>query len=61
MMSGVAEFVMRTLTAILLPLILGQTGIFFAEIMAWFGADLILITSYFVTIKKIEKKFHTGG
>jgi len=58
MMSGVAEFVMRTLTAIFLPLAIGQTGIFFAEIMAWFGADIILITSYFVTIKKIEKKFN---
>lgn len=60
MMSGVAEFVMRTLTAIFLPLAIGQTGIFFAEIMAWLGADIILITSYFVTIKKIEKKFNTG-
>ena len=39
MLSGIAEFIMRTLSALLLPLIVGQTGIFFAEIMAWLGAD----------------------
>lgn len=55
MVSGIAEFIMRTLTSYLLPLIVGQTGIFFAEIMAWIGADVILITSYFVTIRKVEK------
>lgn len=55
MVSGIAEFVMRTLTSYLLPLAVGQNGIFFAEIMAWLGADVILITSYFVTIRKLEK------
>ena len=50
--SGIAEFVMRTLAAILLPLAVGETGIFFAEILAWAGADAILIPSYFVTMRK---------
>ena len=55
MVSGIVEFLMRTLTAFLLPLAVGETGIFFAEIMAWIGADVILITSYFVTIRKAER------
>ena len=54
MVSGITEFIMRTLTSYLLPLAVGEIGIFFAEIMAWIGADVILITSYFVTIKKAE-------
>ena len=54
MVSGITEFIMRTLTSYLLPLAVGEIGIFFAEIMAWIGADMILITSYFVTIKKAE-------
>ncbi len=51
MLSGVAEFVMRTLSALFLPLLVGQTGIFYAEILAWIGADVILVTSYFVKIR----------
>lgn len=55
MLSGVMEFAMRTLTALLLPLWVGETGIFFAEIAAWIGADIILIISYFIIFAKIRK------
>ena len=55
MASGIAEFIMRAATAILLPMVIGETGIFYAEIMAWMGADVILVSSYFVVIKKSEK------
>lgn len=55
MVSGIAEFIMRAATAILLPLLIGETGIFYAEIMAWTGADMILISSYFVVIRKVGK------
>ena len=34
LVSGVAEFVMRAMTAILLPMLIGEKGIFYAEIMA---------------------------
>ncbi len=51
MLSGVAEFIMRTLSALLLPILMGQNGIFYAEILAWTGADVILVTSYFVKIR----------
>lgn len=56
MVSGVAEFVMRAATAILLPLWVGEIGIFFAEIMAWAGATVILVISYFVVVKKTERE-----
>jgi Na+-driven multidrug efflux pump len=46
MVSGIAEFIMRTGTALLLPLLVGESGIFFAEILAWLGADVILVSSY---------------
>lgn len=52
MVSGIAEFVMRTTTVLFLPMVIGEAGIFFAEVAAWTGADVILITSYFVTIRK---------
>lgn len=56
MVSGIAEFVMRTGAALLLPLAMGQGGIFWAEPLAWLGADLILIPSYFITTRRITKK-----
>ena len=43
---------MRALTAVFLPLLIGETGIFYAEIMAWTGAVVILVISYFVVMKK---------
>lgn len=55
MVSGIAEFIMRAVTAILLPMLVGETGIFYAEIMAWMGADIILVSSYFVVVKKTER------
>ena len=55
MVSGIAEFVMRTGGVLLLPAVLGETGIFVAEVLAWAGADMILIPSYFITMRKISK------
>ena len=52
MMSGVAEFIMRTGGVLLLPMVMGQNGIFLAEVLAWAGADVILIPSYFIILKK---------
>lgn len=53
MLSGVAEFVMRTLSVILLPMLFGEVGIFFAETAAWLGADVVLVISYFSQMKKV--------
>lgn len=60
MVSGIAEFVMRAATAILLPLLVGETGIFYAEIMAWIGADVILVSSYFIVVRKTEMKMKSA-
>ncbi len=56
MASGIAEFVMRTGAALTLPHILGQEGIFYAEVLAWAGADLILITAYYARIHRLSAK-----
>ena len=54
MVSGCAEFGMRTAAALLLPMALGQDGIFYAEIAAWAGADFVLFFSFFSSIRKIS-------
>lgn len=51
MVSGVAEFIMRTGGVLLLPALIGENGIFIAEVSAWAGAVVILLPSYFITLK----------
>lgn len=46
MCSGIVELIMRVTVALLLPLLIGQEGIFYAEIVAWSGAALLLYISY---------------
>ena len=58
MLSGVAEFLMRTVSALLLPRFMGENGIFYAEIMAWAGADVILVISYFIVVRKLPSEVH---
>jgi putative MATE family efflux protein len=53
--SGIAEFIMRTVSAVFLPMLIGENGIFYAEIMAWTGAVIILIISYFAVIRRTER------
>lgn len=55
MVSGIAEFVMRTGGVLILPAMMGENGIFLAEVLAWAGADMILIPSYFITFRRISK------
>ena len=55
MVSGIAEFLMRTGGVLLLPPLMGETGIFIAEVLAWLGADMILIPSYFITLRKASR------
>lgn len=54
MASGVAEFVMRTGAALLLPVLFGENGIMYAEVLAWLGADLILVPSYLYMMWKLK-------
>ena len=57
MVSGIAEFVMRICAALLLPLAVGEIGLFYAEVLAWIGADFILIPSYYIVVKQKERRF----
>lgn len=52
--SGIAEFIMRTGSALFLPALVGSVGVMYAEILAWFGADLILVPSYFIVMRKLK-------
>ncbi|MDD3243403.1 MAG: MATE family efflux transporter [Eubacteriales bacterium] len=53
MVSGIAELVMRVGCALLLPLWVGSTGIFYAEVAAWGGAMIVLILSYVVRMRRL--------
>lgn len=56
MLSGIMEFIMRTTAVMLLPRFVGEKGVFYAEVLAWTGATVILVTSYYAVRRKIEKK-----
>ena len=55
MVSGIVEFIMRTGAALLLPLAMGETGIFFAEVAAWLGADVVLTISWIAVSGKLKQ------
>lgn len=38
---------MRIVAALWLPKLMGQNGIFYAEVSAWIGATVILVTAYY--------------
>lgn len=54
MLSGVVEFFVRVGVALLLPQFIGQNGIFYAEIAAWTGATVLLVVSYYISIRKFK-------
>ncbi len=54
MVSGISEFIMRTGSALVLPLFMGQEGIFYAEVLAWFGADVVLFFSYLYCSRNLQ-------
>lgn len=55
LLSGFAEFIMRTGAALLLPGIIGYSGVFWAEVLAWLGADFFLIPGYYWALRKHRK------
>lgn len=50
--SGVMELLCRVGLVLTLPAIMGLQGIYYADILAWVGADLVLIPGYLLTIRK---------
>lgn len=57
MLSGVVELVMRIGAALLLPMVMGEWGIYLAEILAWGGAAVLLIFGYYKRIREFTARF----
>ncbi len=53
MASGFMEMVMRIGIALLLPLAIGQEGIFYAEVGAWTGAAVVLVAAYYIRMHRL--------
>ena len=54
MISSIFQLVMRTGCALLLPALIGESGVFYGEVCAWLGADLLLAFSYFYCMRKFR-------
>ena len=61
MLSGVVELVMRVAAALLLPALLGEWGIYLAEIMAWGGAAVLLMAGYYRRMRLLSCQMEQGG
>ena len=53
MLSSAVQLVMRVGCALFLTRLIGESGVFFGEVMAWAGADLLLAGRYFYLERKI--------
>ena len=56
MVSGVVELAMRVLSAMILPGLMGEWGIYLAEVFAWIGAAILLICGYYHRIHQLENE-----
>ena len=54
MISGLAELLMRVSAALFLPAVLGYEAVFWGEVLAWLGADVILLSSYRARMRGIS-------
>ena len=54
MVSGIVELAMRIGCALLLPLLVGEWGIYIAEISAWIGAAILLIWGYYHRMRHLR-------
>lgn len=54
--SGVTELAMRSVAAMVLAGIWGYTGICLSNPIAWLGADIFLLVTYYAVFRKIKKK-----
>lgn len=56
MVSGFVELVMRILCALVLPGLMGEWGVYIAEIAAWGGAAVLLMWGYYRRMRALEAK-----
>lgn len=54
MASGITEMVMRVCVVLILPQFFGQISVYFAEVAAWIGADVLLVTAYLIKMKRLK-------
>ena len=54
MVSGMVELVMRIGTVLILPLLIGEWGVYIAEITAWGGAAVLLAVAYYRRIRVLD-------
>lgn len=55
MISGFSEMALRIGVVMILPLFIGQSGIFYAEIAAWTAAAIILVFAYYIQIRNYKE------
>ena len=55
MVSGLAEFIMRTFMAIVMTRFLGGVAVMWGEVLAWSGADLVLMGALLYEFQKLKK------
>ncbi len=60
MVSGIVELAMRVLSAMILPGLMGEWGIYLAEVFAWIGAAILLIFGYYHRIHQLEQNMKTA-
>ena len=46
--------------ALALPVLIGQSGIFYAEVLAWLGADVVLGLSYLTLMRRVRRSSYAG-
>lgn len=56
MISGIVELIARMSMALLLPQILGEYGVYIAEIAAWIGAAVLLAATYYRKMHQYAKE-----
>ncbi len=57
MISGFVELAMRVGAVLFLPAVIGYSGLFYAEVLAWAGADALLISNYYHSLSRIQRKW----
>ncbi|MBO5055521.1 MAG: MATE family efflux transporter [Lachnospiraceae bacterium] len=56
MISSMVQLFMRVGCALFLTEMIGQRGVFFGEILAWTGADILLFFAYLYQMKKMKSR-----
>ena len=59
MISGIVELFMRVSAVLIFPAVMGRSGVYYVEIVAWIGATVILMSTYYYRIRKLLKMENT--